>query len=235
MSDSDSDSPPLDSDDEDESGSEYESSDDDEEEEDGSEYEEESPPPKKAKAAAASKPAAKPASKGKPSPKGKAAASPPKKGKAAPAPAPKGKAAAPAPAKDKGKAKAKDAPPTPIQSEAEKVENASSKVLQARAEKMGLVLPGAGLPGLRDAPPYEYELLHASKELASLASSRSIDIVKKPSTQAKKPRYLLMLPGKFAALDGGEIGSIERCVVCTRAAVAQQLSRLSPPSLPPLS
>ena len=94
----------------------------------------------------------------------------------------------------------------------------TTSVLQARAEKMGLVLPGAGLPGLRDAPPYEYELLHASKELASLASSRSIDIVKKPSTQAKKPRYLLMLPGKFAALDGGEIGSIERCVVCTRAA-----------------
>ena len=102
-----------------------------------------------------------------------------------------------------GKAKAAteaavDVAPTPS-----KVEKATSDALQRRAERSNLIRTDR-------EPDYEYPLLHASKELRQAASSRSIDVIKKPRAAAAKPRYLLLLPGRLAPMDGGSIGSIER-------------------------
>ena len=82
-------------------------------------------------------------------------------------------------------------------------ETKTSEALQRTAEKARMVRDN------RDAE-YEYALLHPSKELRQAASASSIDVVKKAKSAASKPRYLFMLPGKFAALDGGEIGTVER-------------------------
>ena len=82
-------------------------------------------------------------------------------------------------------------------------EIATSKELQAKAEDGGLVRSDR-------MPPYEYPLLHASKELRQMGAARSIDIVKKAKGAANKPRYLIALPAQLAPMDGGTIGSIER-------------------------
>ncbi len=82
-------------------------------------------------------------------------------------------------------------------------EMTASKELQDKAERGGLVRADR-------APPFEYPLLHASKELRQMGAARSIDIVKKAKGAATKPRYLIALPAQLAPIDGGTIGTIER-------------------------
>jgi len=101
-----------------------------------------------------------------------------------------------------GKVKQKPLPPRapPADTEA----NKESAQLLVAAERANLVRADR-------YPGYEYAKLHASKDLRQAASTHSLDVVKKPQSAARKPRYLLLLPGKFAPLDGNAaIGSIER-------------------------
>ena len=101
-----------------------------------------------------------------------------------------------------GGSKSKSAPlPKPVLPDTE--ESKTSEALQAKAEKSRLVRSDR-------TAEYEYPLLHPSKELRQLTSARSVAVTKKAKAAASKPRYLLMLPGKFAPMEGGDIGTIER-------------------------
>ena len=102
-------------------------------------------------------------------------------------------------------AKGAAAPPSGSQPPRDGVEVEASDALLRRAREVGLVSSD------RDFA-HEFALLHPSKGLRQVTTSRSLDVVKKAKGAASKPRYLLSLPGNLAPIDGigGTIGSIER-------------------------
>jgi len=121
-------------------------------------------------------------------PKSKPTASPSKQQKAKPA-AKKGPSKAGA-SKEKG------------QSEADKEADRQAAKLRLAAIKADLVHEDR-------EPAYDYSLLHPSKELRQAASKSSVDVVRNKGSSGKK-KYLMMLPGRFAPVDGGTIGTIEK-------------------------
>ena len=121
-------------------------------------------------------------------PKSKPAASPSKQQKAKPA-AKKGPSKA-------GAAKER------VQTEADKAADREAAKLRVAAVKADLVHEDR-------EPAYDYSLLHPSRELRQAASKSSVDVVRNKGVAGKK-KYLMMLPGRFAPVDGGTIGTIEK-------------------------
>ena len=101
--------------------------------------------------------------------------------------------------KGKGKGKAK----APAISEADAEAAAAAAKLQDAACAADLVQTDRN-------PSYEYSVLHPSKELRQLAGKSSVDVVRSRGANSTKKKYLMLLPGRFAPVDGGTIGSIEK-------------------------